>query len=155
MELMRDKIAFLQGEQRARYFGKSLPLLGQRQHRVDTGRDAARGDGGGYRACLATPPPTRALAPHAALIAQRVMRYIGAQMLFHAASTGASIPTLDAAAQAVPEAGARGHRREQVKDSLEARRRRFERAEAYVQVVLIQAAYLSEMTAPQMDFARR
>jgi hypothetical protein len=26
-------------------------------------------------------------------------------------------------------------------------------AEAYVQVVLIQAAYLSEMTAPQMDFA--
>ena len=26
MELLRDKVAFLQGEQRSRYFGKSLPL---------------------------------------------------------------------------------------------------------------------------------
>jgi len=47
LELMRDKIAFLQGEQRSRYFGKTLPLSVERQQRVDHGPHAAGGDGGG------------------------------------------------------------------------------------------------------------
>ena len=42
---MRDKIAFLQGEQRSRYFGKTLPLSTNDTTAWNTGRAAARGDG--------------------------------------------------------------------------------------------------------------
>jgi hypothetical protein len=155
MELMRDKIAFLQGEQRARYFGKSLPLSANDNTAWNTGRTLLEEMEAGYRACLADAAANPALAPHAALIAQRVIRYIGAQMLFHAAVYRRFDPDLwtrlhkqyqDAEAAGIAD----GH----VKDSLEGADDGVSSPmESYVQVVLIQAAYLSEMTAPQMDFA--
>src|SRR5207253_10581116 len=42
-----------------------------------------------------------------------------------------------------------------VKDSLESDDGTSSVAEAYVQVVILEAAYLSEMTAPQIDFAAK
>ena len=155
MELMRDKIAFLQGEQRSRYFGKSLPLSANDNTAWNTGRTLLEEMEAGYRACLPDAAHNAALAPHAALIAQRVTRYIGAQMLFHAAVYRRFDPALwTRLHQQYQQAEAAGVATEAVKDSLEGTDDGISSpVDAYVQVVLIQAAYLSEMTAPQMDFA--
>jgi hypothetical protein len=155
MELMRDKIAFLQGEQRARYFGKSLPLSANDNTAWNTGRTLLEEMETGYRACHADSAANPALAPHAALIAQRVIRYIGAQMLFHAAVYRRFDPDLwTRLHKQYQEAEAAGIAADHVKDSLEGADDGVSSPmESYLQVVLIQAAYLSEMTAPQMDFA--
>jgi hypothetical protein len=155
MELMRDKIAFLQGEQRSRYFGKSLPLSANDNTAWTTGCTLLEEMEAGYRACLADAVENPALAPHAALIAQRVIRYIGAQMLFHAAVYRRFDPDLwTRLHQQFQQAEAAGVAAEPVKDSLEGVDDGVSSpTDSYVQVVLIQAAYLSEMTAPQMDFA--
>ena len=155
MELMRDKIAFLQGEQRSRYFGKSLPLSANDNTAWTTGCTLLEEMEAGYRACVADAEGNPALAPHAALIAQRVIRYIGAQMLFHATVYRRFDPELWARLhRQYQQAEAAGIAAEKVKDSLEGADEGVSSAvESYVQVVLIQAAYLSEMTAPQMDFA--
>jgi len=84
MELMRDKVAFLQGEQRSRYFGKTLPLSANDNAAWVTGRALLEEMEAGYRQCLAGGQANPEAARHSALIAQRIMRYIGAQMLFHA-----------------------------------------------------------------------
>jgi hypothetical protein len=155
MELMRDKIAFLQGEQRSRYFGKSLPLSANDNTAWNTGRTLLEEMEAGYRACFAAAADSPALAPHAALIAQRTIRYIGAQMLFHAAVYRRFDPELWTRLHGqYGQAEAAGIATEPVKDSLEGADDGVSSPmESYLQVVLIQAAYLSEMTAPQMDFA--
>src|SRR6185437_3213141 len=53
MELMRDKIAFLQGEQRSRYFGKTLPLSPNDSTAWTTGAQLLAEMEQGYRKCLA------------------------------------------------------------------------------------------------------
>jgi hypothetical protein len=155
LELMRDKIAFLQGEQRARYFGKTLPLSPNDANAWVNGRALLEEMETGYRRCLATAEAEGGeLARLAALITHRIVRYIGAQMLFHAIVYRRFEPQLwtrlhqqYAAAESAGIAG------ESIKDSLEGEGGQSSVAEAYAQVVLIQAAFLSEMTAPQMDFA--
>src|SRR6202171_2808502 len=85
MELMRDKIAFLQGEQRSRYFGKMLPLSANDANAWTTGRTLLEEMETGYRQALAAAQAEGGeLGRLAALISQRIVRYIGAQMLFHA-----------------------------------------------------------------------
>jgi hypothetical protein len=82
------------------------------------------------------------------------VRYIGAQMMFHAAVYRRFDPQLWIRLhQQYLDAEARGHAGERVKDSLDGDVGVSSVAEAYVQVVLLQAAFLSEMTSPQMDFA--
>jgi cyclic-di-GMP-binding protein len=154
LELMRDKIAFLQGEQRSRYFGKSLPLSVNDNNAWNTGRSLLEEMETGYRACLAQARGGEGeLAPHAALIAQRIMRYLGAQMLFHAIVYRRFDPQLWVRLhKQFAEAEREGLLEERIKDSLESEDSGSSVMEAYVQIVLIQAAYLSELTAPQMDF---
>src|SRR5512143_224821 len=82
LELVREKISFLQGEQRSRYFGKTLPLSANDSQAWSTGRSLLEEMEAGYR--RAAESAGAGLAAHRALIAQRVVRYIGAQMLFHA-----------------------------------------------------------------------
>jgi len=153
MELLREKVAFLQGEQRARYFGKSLPLSPNDSAAWSTGAALLGAIEEGYRRCLED--AAGELAPHRALIVQRLIRYIGALMLFHAIVYRRFDPLiwqrlhgqyLDAEASAVAA--------ERVKDSLEGDGEGLSSVEeAYIQVVLLQAAYLSEMTGAQIDFA--
>src|SRR6185312_4734307 len=52
LELLRDTIAFLQGEQRARYFGKTLPLSANDNSAWSTGRSLLEAMEEGYRRCL-------------------------------------------------------------------------------------------------------
>jgi hypothetical protein len=155
LELMRDKIAFLQGEQRARYFGKTLPLSSNDSAAWSNGRTLLEEMETGYRRCLATAEAQGGeLARLVALIAQRIVRYIGAQMLFHAIIYRRFDPQLwTRLHQQFAAAESSGIAGESIKDSLEGEGGVSSVTEAYVQVVLIQAAFLSEMTAPQMDFA--
>ena len=153
LELMRDKIAFLQGEQRSRYFGKTLPLSHNDHAAWSIGRSLLEEMESGYRQCLAAAQVDKGeLGRHAPLMMQRIARYLGAQMLFHAMIYRRFEPALwlrlhELFAQADRE----GIADERVKDSIESEDGVSSVHEAYVHVVLTQAAYLSEMTAPQMD----
>jgi hypothetical protein len=152
LELMREKIAFLQGEQRSRYFGKSLPLAAADAGAWATGCALLAQMEEGYRACLDAGAPE--LAAHRALMTQRVMRYIGAQMVFHATVYRRFDPALWTRLHGLyREAEAAGIANEPVKDSLDAAEGPSSVADAYVHVVLMQASYLSEMSAQQMEFA--
>ena len=155
LELLRDKIAFLHGEQRSRYFGKTLPLSPNDSAAWTTGRALLEEMEAGYRKCLADARAGAGdAAPHEALIAQRLMRSIGAQMLFHALVYRRFDPLLwSRLHELYGECEARGFAAQPVKDSLEGEGGNSSVAEAYAQVVLLQAAFLSEMTAPQVDFA--
>src|SRR5258708_20838027 len=94
------------------------------------------------------------LARLGALLTQRIVRYIGTQMLFHALVYRRFDPqlwirlhqeyVLGEGAQSLSET---------VKDSLEGEDGTSCIMDAYAQVALFQAAFLSQMTSPQMDFA--
>src|SRR5260221_8406177 len=149
LELIRDKVAFLQGEQRARYFGKTLPLSANDANAWATGRALLEEMEQGYRRCAAEAD----VAAHAALVAQRVVRVIGAQMLFHAIVYRRFDPALwSRLHHEYAGAEAAGVAHERVKDSLEGEEGASSVMDAYAHVVLMQAAFLSEGTAPKMDF---
>jgi hypothetical protein len=153
MELLRDKVAFLQGEQRSRYFGKSLPLSPNDSAAWSTGAALLGAIEEGYRRCL--DDAAGDLAAHRALIVHRVIRYIGALMLFHAIVYRRFDPAIWQRLHAqYLEAESSGFAAERVKDSLEGDADGLSSVEeAYVQAVLLQAAYLPEMSGAQIDFA--
>jgi hypothetical protein len=155
LELMRDKIAFLQGEQRTRYFGKTIPLSPNDSMAWTTGRTLLEEMEAGYRKCLADVRASGGeVAQHEALIAQRIVRYIGTQMIFHALVYRRFDPQLWTRLHDLyAESESRGTAATPVKDSLESDGGNSSVSDAYAQVVLLQAAFLSEMTAPQIDFA--
>ncbi len=154
MELLRDKVAFLQGEQRSRYFGKSLPLSPNDQAAWSTGRALLEEMEAGYRLCLvAADAGAGEIARHGALTMQRIARYLGAQMMFHAMVYRRFDPSLWLRLHGLLADAERQHRAtERVKDSLESEDGTSSVHEAYVTIVMEQAAYLSEMTAPQIDY---
>ena len=153
LELLRDKVAFLQGEQRARYFGKTLPLSPSDASAWATGRNLLQELESGYRQCLTACATDGEVAAHSVLITQRVMRYLGTQMLFHASVYRRFDPELwTRAHQLYLQAETDGKLDDRVKDSVEGDDGASSIGEAYIQLVVMQAAYLSELTAPEMDF---
>ena len=152
LELARERVAFLQGEQRSRYFGKTLPLSPTDGAAWNTGRLLLAEIEAGYRLCE-TAARASALSAHRPLIMQRLMRYLGAQMVFHASIYRRFEPELWSRLHGLyAEAEKLGILEASVKDSLEGEDHASSIVDAYVHVVLLQAAYLSELTAPQMDF---
>ena len=82
IELMREKVAFLLGQQRARYVGKTLPLPHADMAAWHTSCALLAEMELGYRRCYQDAQAEgSALAAHAALIIQRTIRYIGLGML--------------------------------------------------------------------------
>jgi cyclic-di-GMP-binding protein len=82
-----------------------------------------------------------------------VIRYLGAQMLFHAIVYRRFDPQLWVRLhKQYREAAEAGIAQERVKDSLEGEDAASSVEEAYAQVVMLQAAYLSELGASEMDF---
>jgi hypothetical protein len=153
LELLRDKIAFLQGEQRSRYYGKTIPLSPNDSTAWTTGASLLEELENGYRKCLTEARAGGDAATHEALVAQRLMRYIGGQMLFHAAVYRRFDPALwTRLHELYGEAEKSGIAGTAVKDTLDGEGGNSSIAETYAQVVLLQAAFLSEMTAPQVDF---
>ena len=154
LETMRDKVAFLQTEQRGKYFGKTLPLSANDERAWTSGRLLLEEMEAGYRRALQASASSTDLQRHTPLIAHRIARYLGAQMLFHMSVYRRFEPQLWTRLHGLyAEAEARGYSEERIKDSLDGDEGGSSVAEAYAQVVLLQAAYLSEMTTPQIDFA--
>jgi hypothetical protein len=155
LELMRDKIAFLQGEQRARYFGKTIPLSANDANAWSNGRSLLEEMEAGYRRCREEAQAGAGeLARLGALLTQRIVRYIGTQMLFHALVYRRFDPQLWMRLHQEYAISDGAHTlAETVKDSLESADGTSGVMDAYAQVVLFQAAFLSQMTSPQMDFA--
>ncbi len=148
LELLRDRNAFLLAEQRQRHFSRSLPLTPGDATAWSASLMVLEELEAGYRRCLTE----SALDAHAALIAQRILRYVGAQMLLHSiiyrpfdAALWTRFHDQYAAAE---KAGCAG---DKVKDSLESDGGSSV-MEAYARVVLLQAAGLHEMTPPQVSF---
>jgi len=154
LELLREKVAFLQGEQRTRYYGKTIPLSPNDSNAWTTASTMLEELGGGYRKCLTDARAGGEAAAHEALITQRLVRCIGAQMLFHGVVYRRFDPALwTRLHELYGEAEKRGIAAQAVKDTLEAEGGNSSVTEAYAQAVLLQAAFLSEMTVPQVDFA--
>ena len=68
MELLRDKVAFLQGEQRSRYFGKTLPLSPNDSTAWTTGAQLLAEMEQGYRQCLAEAGSDAAVADRKSVV---------------------------------------------------------------------------------------
>jgi hypothetical protein len=152
LELFREKVAFLQGEQRARYFGKTLPLSPNDAAAWANGRALLEEMERGYRRALDS-ARSGEMAAHRALATQRIVRCLGAQMLYHAIAYRRFDPGVwTRLHQEYLGAERAGIAQEAVKDSMESDDGASSIAEAYARAVMMQAAYLSELSAPQIDF---
>ena len=82
LELLRDKVGFLLSEQRSRSTGKTLPLANADMAAWTTSNTLLNEMESGYRRCYQDAQTGSAvLGPHAALLIQRIVRYIGQSML--------------------------------------------------------------------------
>ena len=82
LELLRDPIAFAQTESARKFAGRPLPLVPQEQSSMDANRSLWQALRIGYLHCLAACLEGQAeLRPHAALIAQRVIGALRAELL--------------------------------------------------------------------------
>jgi hypothetical protein len=154
LELMRDKVGFMLGEQRARHLGAAVPLTAADQHAWAAAASLLEALEAGYRRCAEEAAGGDAeLAPHAALLAQRTVRYVAAQMLWHALVRRRLPPPLWSRLHArYAEAEAAGQATSPVKDSLDSDAGISSVAEAYAQAVLMHAGMLSQMSAAEIDF---
>jgi hypothetical protein len=151
---MRERVAFLVGEQRGRYAGKPLPLS-QADERAWQGNVALLAAmEAAYRRLLGDAlASTGELHRHAALAAQRVLRYVGAQVgLFATIHRRCDPALLQRLNEAYARAESAGLVDERVRDSLEGNEGGSAVGETYAQVLLLHAAMHGEHTTAQADF---
>ncbi|HYC35808.1 MAG TPA: hypothetical protein VEC19_05260 [Usitatibacter sp.] len=154
LELMRDKVALLMGEQRASFFGKAVPLPPNDASNWLTGRGLLDEMEAGYRRALEACATEPELARHAALVSQRIVRYISSQLLYHALVYRRFEPArLARLHDTYAQAQAAGRHEERVKDSLEADEAGSSVAEAYAHALLLAQAGLSALRPAEIDFA--
>jgi cyclic-di-GMP-binding protein len=154
MELMRDKVSFLLAEQRSRAVGKTLPLASGDLTAWSVSTQLITEMEAGYRRCYQDAQGDASeLAQHAALIIQRVIRYIGLSMLM----AGFIYRRFDHNVWMrlhlqLIEADARGVTHTKVKDSVGTAEGYSSVAQAYTAVVLGQAANVYSLTPREMNF---
>ena len=154
VELMRDKSALLLAEQRSRYAGKMVPLSTTEYAAWSVSRNLIAEMEAGYRRCWqeVTDAPAE-LGDHAALIIQRIIRYIGLQMLI----AGFIYRRFDSALWMRLhlqwlEAESRGLTEKRVKDSIGAIDGNSSVLQAYTAVLFGQLANIHELMPRQIDF---
>ncbi len=154
MELMRDKVAFLLTEQRARYAGKTIPLAHGDNAAWMVSRTLLTEMESGYRRCWTDAAGEDSpLATHAALIVQRIMRYIGLQMLIAGFIYRRFDPALWMRLHLQwIEAESRGLTTRKVKDSVGSPDGHSTVLHAFTAVLLGQSANIYELTPRQIDF---
>jgi hypothetical protein len=154
MELLRDKVAYLLGEQRTRYAGKTIPLSHGDITAWNVSCMLISEMETGYRRCWTDATLEDApLFPHGALIIQRIIRYIGLQMLI----AGFIYRRFDSVLWMRlhlqwMEAEGRSLTTKRVKDSIGAIDGYSSVEQAYTAVLLGQAANIHELTPRQIDF---
>ncbi len=154
MELMRDKVAFLLSEQRARYSGKTIPLSAVDYAAWNVSRNLISEMEAGYRRCWTDANGVNEeLTTHAALIIQRIIRYIGLQMLMvsfiYRRFDNALWMRLHLQWM---EAEERGLTHVQMKDTVGSLDGYSSVAQAYTAVLLGQLANVYELSPRQIDF---
>ena len=154
LELLRDKVAYLLGEQRLRYVGKTVPLTNTEMAGWNVSNALLTEMESGYRRCYQDAQnETSALGAHAALIIQRIVRYIGLGMLM----SGFIYRRFDPAMwmrlhlQWI-EAETRSIGKVRVKDSIGTLDGYSSVAQAYIAVVLGQLANIHELGAREINF---
>ncbi len=154
LELMRDKAAFLLAEQRARYAGKTVPLLHGDVAAWNISKTLLSEMEAGYLRCWEdAKAPDSPLVDHAALVLQRGMRYVGLQMLI----AGFAYKRFDGSLWSRlhglwKEADARGLTVKRVKDSVGSADGYSSVQQAYTAVLLGQAANVYELMPREIDF---
>jgi len=154
MELLRDKVAFLLSEQRARYAGKTIPLSHGDNAAWMVSRTLLTEMESGYRRCWTDAAGEESpLTAHAALIVQRIMRYIGLQMLIAGFIYRRFDPALWMRLHLQwMEAESRGLATRKVKDSIGSLDGYSTVLQAFTAVLLGQSANIYELTPRQIDF---
>ena len=154
MELTRDKVAFLLTEQRARYAGKTVPLSHGDNAAWLISRTLLTEMESGFRRCwVDASSEDSPLFAHAALIIQRVMRYIGLQMLIAGFIYRRFDPALWMRLHLQwMEAESRGLVAKRVKDSIGSIDGYSTVQQAFTAVLLGQAANVYELSPRQIDF---
>lgn len=154
MELARDKVAFLLSEQRSRYAGKTIPLSHGDNAAWTISRTLLTEMESGYRRCWSDATSEDSpLADRGALIIQRIMRYIGLQMLIAGFIYRRFDPALWMRLHLQwMEAEARGITEKSVKDSIGSLDGYSTVQQAFTAVLLGQAANIYELTPRQIDF---
>ena len=154
MELMRDKVAYLLTEQRARYAGKTIPLSHGDNAAWLISRTLLTEMESGYRRCwLDASGEDSPLVAHAALIIQRIIRYIGLQMLIAGFIYRRFDPALWMRLHLQwIEAESRALVGKRVKDSIGSIDGYSTVQQAFTAVLLGQAANIYELTPRQIDF---
>lgn len=154
MELLRETVAYLLGEQRARFVGKTIPLAASEYTAWNVSRSLVAEMEEGYRRCwVDVCSSDEHMGAHAALIIQRTIRYLGLQMLL----TGFIYRRFDTSLwmrlhSQWMEAEHRNLCDVRVKDSVGAVDGNSSVAQAYTAVVLGQIANIHELSARQIDF---
>ena len=154
MELLRDKVAYLLAEQRVRYAGKTIPLPHGDITAWNVSCTMISEMEAGYRRCWADASSDAApLFAHGALVIQRIIRYIGLQMLI----AGFIYRCFDASLWMRLhlqwlEAESRNLTAKRVKDSVGVVDGYSSVEQAYTAVLLGQAANIHELTPRQIDF---
>ncbi len=154
LELLRDKIAYLLAEQRRRVVGKTLPLSTGEYASWAVSRSLVAEMEEGYRRCWTLKDEGEtSLDPHAALIIQRMIRYIGLQMLLAGFLYRRFDPYLWTRLHGQwLEAELHGLTAQSVKDSVGAVDGYSSVLQAYTAVVLGQLANIHELSPRQIDF---
>ncbi len=154
MELLRDKVAYLLTEQRARYAGKTIPLMHSDITAWTVSCTLISEMEAGYRRCWADATHEgAALFIHGALIIQRIIRFIGLQMLIAGFIYRRFDPALWMRLHMQwLEAENRHLVDKRVKDSIGAIDGYSSVEQAYTAVLLGQAANIHELTPRQIDF---
>ncbi len=154
MEMLRDKVAYLLAEQRVRYTGKTVPLSHGDNAAWLISRMLLTEMESGYRRCWQDAASDASpLVAHAALIIQRVMRYIGLQMLIAGFIYRRFDPSLWTRLHAQwREAESRGIEAKRVKDSVGSIDGYSTVQQAYTAVLFGQAANVHELSPRQIDF---
>ena len=155
LELLRDKVAFLLGEQRVRYLGKTVPLPDADMADWNVSSALLTEMESGYRRCyLHAQNSSATLGTHAALIIQRIIRYIGLGMLISGFIYRRFDPALWIRLHLQwIEAESRGIADVRVKDSIGTFDGYSSVAQAYVAVLLGQLANIRGLTAREINFA--
>lgn len=155
MELMRDKINFLLAEQRGRYVGKTLPLPQNDIVAWNVSNALLAEMETGYRRCYQDAQADgRELSPHAALIIQRIIRYIGLGMLMAGFIYRRFDPNIWMRLHLQwIEAETRGLTSIKVKDSIGTIDGYSSVSHAYISVLLGQLTNIYELGPREVDFA--
>ena len=154
LELMRDKVAFLQAEQRARFSGKTVPLGATDMAGWQVSYNVVQEMEAGYRKSFEEGTGGAVdVEAHLALIVQRIMRYIGLQMLFAGMIYRRFDPALWTRLHLQwIEAESRGLTQKSVRDSVGSIDGTSSVAAAYIAILLAQLANTYELAPRQIDF---